>query len=93
MLFRHGILTGIGFGHEHGLDHRRIATGAAHKLKHGIERSTVGTARPDHGLQRLDIAGKAIMGHAGFMRPHPVGVALERIDLAVMGQNAERLGQ
>jgi hypothetical protein len=47
----------------------------------------------DHRLDVLDRLAQHLAGQAALVRLHPVDVALEGVDLAVVGQHAERLGQ
>ena len=80
-------------GDQHGFCHGRGTARADQNLEHGIERATVGCALRD---DRFDILGHLTEiggGHADLVALHPVGVALERVDLAVMGQHAEGLRQ
>ncbi|MPL60913.1 hypothetical protein SDC9_06477 [bioreactor metagenome] len=82
-----------GLGHQHRLRHRRRAARTHHHLEHGIKRARVGGARRD---DRLDVLGRVAEGrggHADLVALHPVDVALQRVDLAVMGEHAEGLRQ
>ena len=47
----------------------------------------------DDRLQVLDEAAEAVVVEAGLVALHPVDVAQDGVDLAVVGEHAERLGQ
>ena len=81
------------FRHQHRLGHRRGAARADQHLEHGIQCGRVAGPR---GHDRFDVLGhvaKGSRGHADLMALHPVHVALERVNLTVMGQHAEGLCQ
>lgn len=84
---------GPAFGNQHGLGHRRIAARAHHHLEHRIQRGGIRRSGGHDGLDILGHVAKGAAGHADFMAAQPVQVALQRVDLAVMGQHAEGLGQ
>ena len=81
------------FRHQHLLDHGSRTAGAAHHLEHVVERRRIRTARLDHRLDVLHVLAERLVAHARLVRLHPVDVAGQRVDLAVMGEHAERLGQ
>ena len=80
-------------GHQHQLGGRRIAARAADRLEHGVERGGIGRARRDHRLDVLRPFAKGQRGHLDLVALHPVLVAANGVDLAIMGKRAERLGQ
>ena len=67
---------------------------AAHQqLEHVVERRGVRGVGLDDRLQVLDRPAEAVMLEPRLVALHPVDVAQERVDLAVVRQHAERLGQ
>ena len=86
------VLPGAGRDHQR-LGHRRIPPGTAQQLKHVIQGRGVGPARLNDWLhvvyQRPQFPGC----QAGFVRLHPVAIASDGVDLAVMRQHPERLRQ
>ena len=64
-----------------------------HQLEHGIKGGGVRASLADHRLQILDGVTEHIRCHPVFMAGHPVLVAADGVDLAIVGQNAEGLGQ
>ncbi len=57
-----------------------------------VERAGIGVARGGDRQQRLEFA-EQFAAQAAFTGGQPVAVALDGVDLAVVGQQAERLGQ
>jgi hypothetical protein len=94
-------LTGVGqivavlprLGHQHQLGGRRVAARAADRLEHRIQRRGVGCTRRDTGLMSSECVAERQRGHLDLVALHPVLVAADRVDLAVMGKHAERLRQ
>src|SRR5262249_41291547 len=89
----HGLAFGPRIGNQQALDHRQGAADADHRFEHVVEHRRIGAAGLD---DRLDVGHVvAIDGgrHARLMRLHPVDVALQRVDLAVVSDDAERLRQ
>ena len=80
-------------GHQQGLDHGRGATGADQHLKDIVQRRRVRTAGLDHRLDDPVIGPECLRSHADLVAAHPAGVAAQGVDLAVVGQHPERLGQ
>ena len=79
--------------HQKRLHHGCRATGADQHLEHIVQRRGVGATRLDHRLDQPVILAERVRGHADLVALHPVDVALQRVDLAVVGQHAEGLGQ
>ena len=90
---RQVVFLGPGLRDAHGLHHGQLTAGADHQLEGGVQGGAVGGACLHHRLQVLDEVAEGRMRHPGLVARHPVDVALDRVDLAVMGQHAERLGQ
>ena len=86
-------LGGPGFGDQQGLDHRRVAAGADQHLEGVVEVRGVRAAGLDHRLDVVAELAERLGGHADLVALHPVLIALAGVDLAVVGQHAERLGQ
>ena len=86
-------LPGPAFGHQHRLGHRCRPSCTHQHLEHGIQRRRI---RRPGGHNRFNVLGhvaKRTGCHADLVAFHPVEVALERVDLAVMRQHAEWLRQ
>ena len=91
--FRHRLAVRPRLRHQHGLGHRRAAPGPHHDLEHRVQRGAVGRAVGDDRLDVLGQLAKEARRHADLVAPHPVHVALQGVDLAVVGQHPERLRQ
>ena len=93
MRLRHrGVGPDAGRDHQR-LGHRGVATGADEHFEDVVER---GGVRPTGLHDRLDVFHVGIerrIGQPGFVAAHPVDVARDRVDLTVMRQHAEGLGQ
>ena len=75
------------------LDERQRAPGAHQGLDHGIQRGAVGAARLDDRLDVLVVLAERRRHHSRLVALHPVQVAAQRIDLAIVRERAERLRQ
>ena len=82
-----------GFGDQHGFGHGGRAARADQHFEHRIQRARIRSAAGDDRLDVFGHVAKGGRGHADLMALHPVDVALQRVDFAVMGQHAEGLGQ
>ena len=87
------VVLGPGLGDQQGLGHRRGATGVDQHLHDIVQGRRVRPARLNHRLHLAVAVAEGLCGHADFVRLHPVEVALQRVDLAVVGHHAEGLGQ
>ena len=67
--------------------------GAHQHFKYPVQGRGIRTAGLNDGFDVIDIGPQLRVIQLGFVAFHPVNVAVDRIDLAVMGQNTERLGQ
>ena len=83
----------IGFRHQHRLGHRRRPARPHQNLEHRIQRAAVRGAAGDDRLDILGCLAKGRRRHADLVALHPVDVALQRVDLAVVGEHPEGLGQ
>ncbi len=99
-----GIERGMLVGHDggalrprlrdhHRLDHGRGTPGFHHHLEYRVQRAGIGKPLRDHRLHIIDMAAEIARDHANFVAFHPVEVPLHRVDLAIMGEHAERLCQ
>ncbi len=91
MAARH--VVGGRFRHKHQLGGGRVAAGAADRLEHRIQRRGVGRAGGDHRLDVLRMLAERDRRHADLVAQHPVLVAANRVDLAIVRQTPERLRQ
>ncbi len=82
-----------GLRNHHALDHRQVAMAAHQKLEDVVERGGVRGAGLDDRLQVLDGAAEALVLEARLVALHPVDVAQDGVDLAVVREHAERLRQ
>ncbi|MNS61942.1 hypothetical protein D3C72_949870 [compost metagenome] len=89
----HHVVRGPGLGHQQGLGQGGGAPGADQNLEHIVQRRRVRAARLDHRLDLMVAVAEGRGRHADLVGAHPVQVALKRVDLAVVGQHAEGLGQ
>ncbi len=80
-------------GHEDQLRGRRVAPGAAQRLEHRVERGGVRCARGDNRLDVFRMLAEREARHLDLVALHPVLVAADRVDLAIVGEAAERLCQ
>ena len=78
---------------QHGLGHRGRTTGTDQNLKHGIKGSRIRRPARDNRLNVFSHIAKGGRGHADLVGLHPVQIALQGVDLTVVGQHAKRLGQ
>ncbi len=74
-------------GHEHRLRVPDVPAAADEQLEDVVEHRRVGPARVDDGREQ----GVVVRAQAALTRAHPVDVALDRVDLAVVAEQAERL--
>ena len=74
-----------GGGHQDAERVQHVAPVALEQMQRFVEARGVRALLPDHRVHRR--------WQSGFARLHPGAVAEQRVDLAVVGQQAERLGQ
>ena len=92
--FRHGALVlRPRLGYQERLGHGRRTTGAAEHLEYGIQRGRVRRAWLYDRLYVFLVVAEGLIGHPHFMALHPVGVSLDRVDLAVMGDHPKGMGE
>ena len=86
-----GVLPRLGHHHQHGM--RQRAASQVQQLQHLVEGGGVtqfrGADREDPG----ELAGQVFGAQQGFAGPHPVTIAPDRVDLAVVGEIAVRMRQ
>ena len=78
------VLPRLGDHHQHG-----VGQGAAtqvQQFQHLVEGRRVGTLRVADREQPVEIARDQVGGEQRLTGPHPVAVALDRVDLAVVGE-------
>ena len=93
MRLRHGRVIAKAFGDQQRLGHGCIAPGAHQQFKHVIKCGGIRTTRLHHGLQIIHEGIKQRMGKSRLVRLHPIHIAMQRIDFAIMRQRAEGLRQ
>ncbi len=89
----HHVVGGPGLGHQQGLGQGGGAPGADQNFEDIVQGRRVRAARLDHRLDLLVAVAEGRGRHADLVGAHPVQIALKRVDLAVVGQHAEGLGQ
>ena len=89
----HQRIAGPGLGDQH---HRRVgeAVAALHQeLERVVEAGGVGLALIGDRPELADVLAEQRRGHARLPRRHPVDIAAQRVDLAVMGDHAVGVGE
>jgi len=71
----------------------RVASRTNQQLERIVEARRVAAVRPDHGLQLLDVLLPHRRGKGRLTRQHRVAVAPQRVDLAIVREQPERLRQ
>ena len=89
----HVVLRAPRLGNEHHHRVRGIAPGRDQQLEHVVERGGVGLPRVDDRQQLLQLVAEERRGERRLARGKRVEVALERVDLAVVRDGAERVGE
>ena len=89
----HGLAAGPDIGDQQRLHHGQVAPDAHQRLEDIVERRGIRAAGLHDGLHRLHLLAIDGRRHPRLMGLHPVEIALQRVDLAVMGDDAEGLGQ
>ena len=84
------VLPRLGDHHHHRVGQRAAAE--VQQLEHLVERRRVAAARRADRVGPLQ-AGEQVAGQQRLAGAHPVAVALHRVDLAVVGDVAVRVGQ
>ena len=90
---RHGGIVAQRFRHEHRLGHRCVTPATHQQLEHIVEAGGVGIASLNHRLHIGHISVKRWVGEPGLMALHPVHIAMQRVDLAIMRYHPEGLRQ
>ena len=71
----------------------QVAAGHEEELKGVIEAGGIATGGRDDGEEFLDVGTEQWRGQDGLAGVHPVDVAAERVDFAVMGDVAVGVGE
>ena len=83
------VLPGLRDHHQHRV--RQRATAHVQQLEHLVEgRGVRGAGRADR-VEPLEVAGDQVRGEQRLAGPHPVAVAHDGVDLAVVGDEPERV--
>ncbi|CPO01337.1 Uncharacterised protein [Bordetella pertussis] len=77
--------------HHHGV--RQGIAGVHQQFEAVVERGGIGLAFVDDGVQLLQVVAQHRGLHHALAGPQPVEVALDRVDFAVVGDHAVRVGQ
>ena len=82
----------VGLRHHHHDRVRQAASREGEQLQHLVERRRVARALRADRKERTDVAQQLRL-QLGLPRAHPVAVAVDGVDLAVVGEHAQRLGE
>ena len=82
-------LVGLGDHHHHRV--REAAAGQREQLEHVVERRRVGPAGADDRQDLRKVVAEQLGGELRLARAHPVDVAAQRVDLAVVGDHPVRV--
>ncbi len=85
------ILVGLRDHHHHGV--RQRPPGEHEQLEHVVEGRGVRAAGAHDGQDLLQVDAEELRGERRLARPHPVDVAHQRVDLAVVADHAIGVGQ
>ena len=85
------VAPGVGLGDHHHHRVRQRAAGEHEQLEHVVERRRVGVAGHDDRHDLLQVQAEELRGQLRLARAHPVDVAHQRVDLAVVGDHAVRV--
>ena len=91
LLLGHVRCVGPRFGDEHHHDVRQRATAGDEEVDDVVERRRVGAAGADDRLEVFDVLAEELALEERFARAHPVLVAAERVDLAVVRDEPVRV--
>ena len=83
----------VGLGHHHHHRVRDRAPAEHEQLEHVVEDRRVRSALADDRDHLLEVVAEQLGGELRLPRPHPVDVAAERVDLAVVGDHPVRVGE
>ena len=92
-LGRHALVSGPRLGNHHQDGVRQRAARHDEELEHVVERRRVAAAFADDRQDLLEIVAEELGRHQRFARLHPVDVAAQRVDLAVVGDVPIRMRQ
>ena len=85
--------VGVGLRDHHHHRVRQAAAGQREQLEHVVERGGVAAAGAHDREHLLQVVAEQLGGELRLARPHPVDVAAHRVDLAVVGDHPERVGE
>ena len=85
------VLPGLGDEHHHRVE--QVPAGMHDELQDVVERRAVAAAGPDHRQEIRHPLAPQGGPQVGLPGAHPVEVPPQRVDLAVVGEEAERLGE
>ena len=91
VLARGGVLPGLRDHHQHRVRQRPAAE--VEQLEDLVERGRVGRPGGADRVEPVEVAGDQVGVEQRLARPHPVAVAHDGVDLAVVGDEPERVGQ
>ena len=85
------VLPGLGHHHQHSVRQRPAAQ--VQQLQHLVEAHRVAAARRDYREHAGQVAGEEVARQHGLPGPHPVAVALDGVELPVVGDITVGVGQ
>ena len=89
----HRILVLPGFGDHHQHRERQVATGEMQEFERIVESRGIARAGPHHGEELLQVLAEEIRLQRPLARVHPVLIAANGVDLAVVRDVSEGLGE
>ena len=100
MIFVEGLFIGMhggvvipGFGNQHGHDMRQGTAGQHKQFDGVVQGSGIAAIGLDDGVEFLNVIAPKWRSEYGLTSSHPVAVAFDGIDFAVVAQVAERMSQ
>ncbi len=92
LLRAHRLVLGPGLRHHHHHGVRQRPPREVQELEHVVEHGRVGAVGVDDGEDLLEVVAEEPGRHLALARVHPVDVAAQRVDLAVVGDEPVRVG-
>jgi hypothetical protein len=90
-LFFHGLVPAPRLGNHHQHGQGQGPTRHHEELEHVVEDGGVAAALDHDGQDPLEVVAEEARAAEGLARPHPVDIAPQRVDLAVVGDVAIRM--
>ena len=92
LVFRHAVVVLPGFGDHHHHRFLERAAGVVEQLQRVVEVAGVGAVGLDHRAELAEIVAPQVALHHALAGEHPVGIAPQGVDLAIVGHKPAGLG-